>query len=505
MFLSTLTALSILYTVCGQNILFTETAQVLVLQFHFMDSANTLSSFTNQLQTLGSILPVNIQLPRGIAWRVAAPMFRTNASVTTKFPSLEENVQSIRSLVHLYSSRNQTLHLVYYPDVGIGYTTEWATTDTQRRAVKIDPTIAVHTLMPSDLRVWNSALRAAAKKDGGEIVLFDELVFESYGAPIQKPAAMSPTIIALRANPLLKDVAVSLTPDFSVMGGKCKRNVHDSCNSVVRNPLYPKGTYYTQAYNIYTTQTTQTKTLTDVTPWDLSSPSDICVKLKSRDACTMKSTCCSWLVLSKDINVCSPKVTDAQCTYPDNTICGTSGTRCDPSMGHSIYADTVMPFTAAQHVGQIIGDRLLERCNPGGASIEALTAKTVWETFTIVFSYEYWSAPGPPLWLMGNPQRPYNITMWSEFVTEFRKSLALRLQQQPPVSASVTPGPTPVPIITTSNVKPSTGLCSRAAKTLTKDVRFGVYWARRALVAWGVPSKDPIVDCQYTSTTCGIA
>ena len=280
-------------------ILFTETAQVLVLQFHFLTTSNTLSSFTNQLQTLSrTILPSNILLPSSIAWRIAAPNFRTNSTTTTKFPSLQDNVHAIRQIALLYDERNQTLRLVYYPDLGIGYTDEWATTPQQHQQVQRDPTVAVHTLMPNDLSSWNTALRSAAGQDGGQLVLFDELVFESQGAPIKPPAAMSPTVLALRANPKLKQVAVSLTPDFSVIGGKCKTNVRDSCSSVVRNPKYKMGTYYTQAYNVYTTQD---PTLTDVTPWSSTSPGAACTTHKTKQACHGK--CCKWFVFSK-LSVC---------------------------------------------------------------------------------------------------------------------------------------------------------------------------------------------------------
>ena len=282
---------------------------------------------------------------------------------------------------------------------------------------------------------------------------------------------MSPTVMALRSNPLLRNVAVSLTPDFSVMGGKCKTNVQDSCSRVVRNHSFPLGTFYTQAYNVYTTSS---PTQTDVTPWDLGSPSASCIKHKTQAACP--KTCCAWLRLSPDVTVCGPKVDDASCTRPDPSLCGASGTACDPPTGHSVYAATHSPLEAAERLGAIVGNRLLQRCGPGGSSIEALTSSTLWQAFTIVFSYEYWSAPGPPLWLMGNPERVYNSTMWSEFVTEFRHQLAITLQGGA-----------------------GGDLCSRAAHTLPKDVKFGVYWARRALAAWGAPSPDPIVEIPYTT------
>jgi len=181
-------------------------------------------------------------------------------------------------------------------------------------------------------------------------------------------------------------------------------------------------------------------------------------------------------ILSNEISVCGPKVNDTSCTLPDTNICGASGTDCDPHMGKSIYSAYYTPNEAAKQVATIIGDRLLERCRPGGASIESLTSTSVWETFTLIFSYEYWSAPGPPLWLLGNPEKIYNATMWSEFVSEFRIQLAIKLQQQPQLSG---------------------GLCQTAAHTLPRDIRIGCYWARRALEAWGAPSKDPIVDFQY--------
>ena len=280
----------------NKPVLFSETAHVLVLQFHFMHNSNTLSSLIDQIEQLDHLLAPNIDLPNAIAWRIAAPNFRSNTTVKSKFPSLEENVHSIRLLNQIYSKRNQTLKIIYYPDLGIGYTDEWAITAKQHHQVQHDPTIAVHTLMPNDLTRWNNALRHAAKQDGGRIILFEELVFEAYGAPIKPPNALSPTVISLRANPLLKTVAVSLTPDFSVMGGKCKSNVKDSCSTVIRNPNFPKSTYYTQAYNIYTTQTpTSGPTLTDLTPWSENSPSASCIKSKTEKDCNMKSKCCSWL------------------------------------------------------------------------------------------------------------------------------------------------------------------------------------------------------------------
>ena len=65
----------------------------------------------------------------------------------------------------------------------------------------------------------------------------------------------------------------------------------------------------------------------------------------------------------------------------------------------------------------------------GAAAIESLDAVTFWKTFPIIFSYEPWFEPGPPLYLMGNPQYMYNNHMWSEFVSEFKSDLSARLSQ----------------------------------------------------------------------------
>ena len=127
--------LLIQFTLINGNkpVLFSETAHVLVLQFHFMHNSNTLSSLIDQIEQLDHLLAPNIDLPNAIAWRIAAPNFRSNTTVKSKFPSLEENVHSIRLLNQIYSKRNQTLRIIHYPDLGIGYTDEWAITAKQHQ------------------------------------------------------------------------------------------------------------------------------------------------------------------------------------------------------------------------------------------------------------------------------------------------------------------------------------------------------------------------------------
>ena len=128
------------------------------------------------------------------------------------------------------------------------------------RSIRRDPSKAVHEYMPKDVARWNAALAKAAAKAGdakNDTVLFEELILETYGAPMapSKGGEAHPTLTTLRDNVLLKDVGVSLTPDFSVMAGACKAGVKgDDCTAVLRSPAVPQkawGRYYTQIYNIY--------------------------------------------------------------------------------------------------------------------------------------------------------------------------------------------------------------------------------------------------------------
>jgi len=132
-------------------------------------------------------------------------------------------------------------------------------------------------------------------------------------------------------------------------------------------------------------------------------------------------------------------------------------------VGGSIYSTAYTPTQAAQIVSTIFAQRIGTRCHPGGRGIEALNATTFWQTFTVIFSYEKWSAPGPPLYLMGNPDHTYTNAMWSEFVFSFKHSLQQKL-------ATYENG----------------SLCKELSETVLGDMTVGVYWARKAIEAWNI-------------------
>ena len=258
------------------------TADFFVLQFHFENSGpNTLDSFVHQMYQLPVIFNTSntTLLPLAVVWRTIAPAYRGNTSKIApgQYPSLAQNIAALRSLSRLYAAAvpRQKLRLVYYPDIETSYAEFWGLGKQEQNAIKRDKTLAVSMYMPDDFVRWNDALRAAAIADKGDMVLFDEIILETYGAPM-KPAThadQQPTLTLLRANPLLEGVRLSLTPDFSDLEGKCRDGVKDDCFAFIRPPgrnASEYGRYYTQIYNIYS-QTERFKrnnaALTDVTPY----------------------------------------------------------------------------------------------------------------------------------------------------------------------------------------------------------------------------------------------
>lgn len=228
----------------------------------------------------------------------------------------------------------------------------------------------------------------------------------------------------------MNKIAVSLTPDFSVTGGRCKKNTQDDCSMIVGDRTTsggkPAGGYYVQMYNIYQEAAlTQGSVLTDVTPWSASSPAANCSKATEAGACP--ASCCEW-----KFERCMPRYPHrgVGCIRPDPGLCtGDVPSGCNPPPGGSLYDTKYTPKQAAKSVASIFAQRIGTRCHAGGASIETLNATTFWQTFRIIFSYEPWSAPGPPLYLMGNPARPYDNLMWSTFVANFKAYLSLNLRQ----------------------------------------------------------------------------
>ena len=139
------------------------------------------------------------------------------------------------------------------------------------------------------------------------------------------------------------------------------------------------------------------------------------------------------------------------------------------SVSLELSAETPPLFSQLRPFLSTLADRrLLDRCgNPGAAAIERLNSSTLWSTFVMVFSYEKWSSMGPPLYLLGNPNFHIGAPEWAEFVHGFKKSLASSLQYN--VTQNITDSP----------------LCMAAAATIQSELKIGIYWARRALEAWG--------------------
>ena len=468
------------------------TADYFVLQFHFETRTNSLASFAAQMEQLPRIFNASNRtlLPATIVWRVVAPQYRGNTSVVApgQYPSLLDNVATIRRLAKLYDAAipKQTLELVYYPDIEKAYAQYWGVNKAEKRDIKRDPTLAVSRYMPQDLERWNEALVAAAYADRGTVVTFNELVFETYGAPMA-PATRSdqqPTLTLLRANALLAAVRTSLTPDFSVLEGKCREDVADDCYAFVRPPgLRPSlyGRYYTQVYNVYT-KTERFKrgdaALTDVTPWDpAASLGADCPTQKSHSACARSGKCCAWSNVP-GIDLCYP-VQSSECLVPKPGLCdGDRYDGCDPPPGGTLYDRHTSPTNASIRIGQIVADRLLDRCsNPGATTIELLDSTTLWNTFPMVFSYEKWSAMGPPLYLLGNPNFHIGALEWGEFVHGFKRSLSAALQYNGSTHSNI-----------------SSPLCAQAAATIATDLKIGIYWARRALQAWGAEPTNASWD-----------
>ena len=407
-------------------------------------------------------------LPRVLLWRVPPVSLRG----TGKFPPLSAHVSTISAIVNLYPG-NLAPKLVYYPDVEAPYASLWASTSAEKAEITADPTLAVHQYLPKDIETWNVALKAAG------LAPFSELILEVAGAPLAPAVGgdlVSPTMLMLRENVLLEGIALSLTPDFSVTGGRCKSNIADDCSLFVGNRTggaeWPAGTYYTQMYNIYEELTSSVKpqntsvVKTDVTPWAVTSPGSRCDVIKAEAACA--SSCCEW---SNDGHVCQPRVNSSHiynfgsrtlCLLPDPGLCVSNSIGgCQPQVGGSIYTKEYSPTAAADVVAGILAQRIGTRCHNGGSGIEVLNATTFWQTFTLIFSYEPWSAPGPPLYLMGNPDYTYDNSMWSEFIFSFKRSLAKKLASEYP-----------------------TTLCQDLAATVEDMAQVGVYWARGAIAAW---------------------
>ena len=149
-----------------------------------------------------------------------------------------------------------------------------------------------------------------------------------------------------------------------------------------------------------------------------------------------------------------------------------------------------------------------------------------------IFSYEKWSAAGPPQYLLGNPNFKYNPMMWAEYVEDKRMengpALVCCMWEWVCVvcgkcSYSNEPPSNPSPLFlslsllntpfysryvanfkqglkdalfgtngtntTNGTVSP---LCREASRTVWHHLRIGVYWARRALEAWGAVSDTTI-------------
>jgi len=290
-------------------------ADVFVLQYHFENDGNhSLDDWYGQLRRYKEIYGPGI-LPSTLLWRVPPASLRG----TGKWPPLSAHVECIKQIVALYAG-SLAPRLVYYPDVEAAYASLWGTTPEEVASLTANPPSAVYDSIPRDFTVWNHALEAAGVTGG-----FPEFILELDQAPLEKPlppALVSDTMIRLREHPALKKTALSLTPDFSVTGGRCKMDIADDCSLFVGNrsqggegggvPGWPAGTYYSQLYNIYEELTQSVKpinhsvVLTDVTPWAEKSPGAGCEAHKTATVCVEKRPCCEW---SRDGGVCQPRTT----------------------------------------------------------------------------------------------------------------------------------------------------------------------------------------------------
>jgi len=433
------------------------TADIFILQYHFkLTGEESLTDWIKQLRNYGQNYGPK-SLPRTLLWRVAPPALRDDPS--NNFPSMLQNIQAIRAIRQLYSeSKAKGPKFVYYPDVETQYADLWGTTLGEKKRLRKDPTLAVSIFVPRDLARWHL-----------HEIIFNEVIIEEFGAPISAAATgtlVSATMLALRRSPLMAGLGLSLTPDFSVLGGRCKSNVQDDCALLVGNRTgispYPSGAFYTQAYNIYT-ENNGAVVLTDVTPWSSTSKAQACGTITEPSGCV--SSCCEWV---GDDNRCVPITWDnstlTACLIPDPGLCAQNRLEgCSPRVGSSIYSQHYSAAQAAQAVATIFIERVLSRCHPGGAAIEVLDSHTFWHTFPAIFSYEPWSAPGPPLYLMGNPTYTYTNSMWSQFISSFKSGVKRGLSG-------------------------AHGLCGDLSDTAENEIQIGVYWARQAMRAWNQTS-----------------
>eukprot|EP00656_Telonema_subtile_P012642 TRINITY_DN16375_c0_g1_i2.p1 TRINITY_DN16375_c0_g1~~TRINITY_DN16375_c0_g1_i2.p1 ORF type:complete len:427 (+),score=48.65 TRINITY_DN16375_c0_g1_i2:83-1363(+) len=383
------------------------TADIFILQYHFqLHGEESLDDWIWQLTNYAENYGAKA-LPKTLLWRIAPPALRDDPN--TNFPTLQENLDAIQSLRQLYARAGaHAPRFVYYPDIETDYADLWATSTAEQEAIHRDPTSAVSKYLPKDIQRWH--------KQGH---VFDEILLEQFAAPLTPPATgtlVSPTMIKLRESHVISKCGLSLTPDFSVLGGRCRRNVADDCALLVGNrsgeSKYPAGAFYTQTYNIYTSNTGSNTTLTDVTPWSPASKAQECGVITDPTNC--KSSCCVWV---GDDNRCVPVTWEGNsslhyCLIPAKGLCGGDQyTGCNPEVGGSIYTARYTAAQAATRVATIFSERILSRCHPGGGEIESLDLHTFWKAFPAIFSYEPWSAPGPPLYLMGNPTYTYTLSL----------------------------------------------------------------------------------------------
>lgn len=443
------------------------TADILILNEHFQRTGYySFDQFTTQLRRLKNRYGLS-KLPKTLLWRIAPPAIRGD----NNHPSVNDNLQALQQIASLYPA-NAGPKMVFYPDVESeeADAAMWGTNTQEKAAINADPTKAVTEYMPRDLAIWNAACKAAS------IPPFTELILEVQGAPMApKQGGTSPTLVALRDNPLLKGIVLSLTPDFSVLEGRCKTNLADDCSLITNYTGVSAGSFYAQIYNLYTPNDGQNQVLTDVTPWGPASAGANCLRTNEDQKACKANKCCTWRgEISLNVSIrqsCVPNPDIPHCFTPETGLClhddPISG--CAPSVGHSIYSPKYPPSQVGTIVATIVTNRILLRCNPGGAGIEALGPITFWDTFKMIFSYEPWSTSGAPLYLMGNPGNLYDNTMWTAFLAAFKTQIKQGLATRSPGS-----------------------LCHALAGTVDSHMAVGVYWARMALDAWlETPSPTP--------------
>lgn len=89
------------------------TADIFVLQYHFKKSgAETLADWVQQLTNYKVSYGAK-SLPKTLLWRIAPPSLRNDPK--TVFPTLNDNLAAIRTIIQLYQDVQLIPRFVYYP------------------------------------------------------------------------------------------------------------------------------------------------------------------------------------------------------------------------------------------------------------------------------------------------------------------------------------------------------------------------------------------------------